>query len=189
MPKFEVGKGILKEFLKDFLYRFIFRWGQLDAPKLSIMYQWPPNICWELLEGSKTLSKYSSASQDHVLEVWTHLKNCCAEQLLPFFTVRNSLRISLPISNFGKKWPIFCKFLDGFNSYAKTFQEVQRDCQCGPLTPNIILLKFEYFSKNLFLMIFFWKIRFPRDRILHWTWEENHLKILFQSVTILKIVI
>ena len=113
------------------------------------------DLCWELLEGSKTLSKRSSASQDHVFEVWTHLKNWFAEQVLVVFTVRNSLRISLPTSNFGKKWPIFCKFLDGFNSYAKTFQEVQGDCQCGPLTPNIILLKFEGFPKNRFLMIFF----------------------------------
>ena len=119
------------------------------------------DLCWELLEGSKTLTKRSSAFQDHVFEVWTHLKNWFAGEVLAIFTVRNSLRISLPTSNFGKKRPIFCKFLDGFDSYAKTFQEVQGDCQCGPLTPNIILLKFEGFSKNRFFDDFFWKNHSP----------------------------
>ena len=52
--------------------------------------------------------------------------------------------VTLFIKN-GKKLPIFCDFLHEVHSYGKTFQMVQGDCQCGPFTTNIILLKFEDF--------------------------------------------
>ena len=58
---------------------------------------------------------------------------------------------------FGKKIPIFCDFLYEFNSNGKTFQVAQRDCECGPLTHHIMLLKFEDFLKNQFFDEFFWK--------------------------------
>ena len=66
-----------------------------------------------------------------------------------------------------KKWPILGDFLDEIHNDDKTFQEVQRDCKCGPLTHHIMLLKFEDFCKNPIFMIFWPKIYPPPGWVLH----------------------
>ena len=94
----------------------------------------------------KVLNIYSEPI-DTLSTAWEHLTDLSEKWICKGNPYSKDFLTNLKI---WQKWPNFCDFLNEVHSYDKTFQRVQGDCQCGPFTTNIILLKFEDFKKTQF---------------------------------------